>query len=171
MAGSRGNRLSPAGLSRTPSEVPFVTRGRVRSPRPLLAGGPRGKARPHALGHIWASSNSPPRPRGPLAARTRGGHAGRAPHPRAAAPRGPAAGAPAPPSRSRALGPGPAQIRCESLCNHPRGPRLSPPPHLRQNKVKFKIETNYLASPAPRPRERGPRRRADPRPPPARRHP
>lgn len=38
-----------------------------------------------------------------------------------------------------------------------------PPPHLRQNKVKFKIETNYLASAAPRPPEPGPRRRADPR--------
>ncbi|KAL0613331.1 hypothetical protein AAY473_016799, partial [Plecturocebus cupreus] len=43
-----------------------------------------------------------------------------------------------------------------------------PPPHLRQNKVKFKIETNYLASAAPRPREPGPRCRAGPPPGPAR---
>lgn len=48
-----------------------------------------------------------------------------------------------------------------------------PPPHLRQNKVKFKIETNYLVSLAPGPRSAVPAAAqtlgpgADPRPPPA----
>ncbi|CAI9164426.1 unnamed protein product [Rangifer tarandus platyrhynchus] len=71
---------------------------------------------------------------------------------------------PTSPSRPKPrAAPCPDRIRYVSLCNRP-GATPFPPPHLRQDKVKFKIETNYLASAAPGPLERDPRRRAHPRP-------
>ncbi|XP_055272758.1 uncharacterized protein LOC129549549 [Moschus berezovskii] len=74
--------------------------------------------------------------------------------------------------------PRPDRIRYLPLCNRP-GATPFPPPHLRQDKVKFKIETNYLASAArgPRsavraaahtPRRPGPRADPSPGPPPPR---
>lgn len=109
-----------------------------------------------------------PQPRGhggsPRPTRTRS-HEQDAATPRADAPHGDARARcpPAPRAQIRALPAARHQVRYEHLCNRPGATPL-PPPHLRQDKVKFKIETNYLASAAPRPPERGPRRRAHPRP-------
>lgn len=80
----------------------------------------------------------------------------------------PAQGCPSrcPPAASaqiRALAPAWDLIRYEHLCNR-AGATPFPPPHLRPDKVKFKIETNYLAWAAPRRLERGPRSHAHPGP-------
>lgn len=136
-------------------------RPRVPQPCPLLRGGPRRQAQPPAPG---AFSPSVGCSGAPTADTYQGPRAGRS----NSTPCSPAPGrpgrVPTSPSRPKPrAAPRPDQIRYVPLCNRP-GATPFPPPHLRQDKVKFKIETNYLALAAPGPLERGPRRRAHPRP-------